>query len=412
MMSLKIVEAMPSKNIVVIGGGAAGFFSAINLAIHKPNYNITILEKTSKILAKVKISGGGRCNVTHHCFENSDLVKNYPRGNKELHQVFSGFNVQQTINWFKNEGIILKTEDDGRIFPISNSSQTIIDCFLSLSEKFKITIRKNCEVLSIEKKENQFTIQTNQLTFTADNVICAMGGHPKIKAYEVLQKMGHQIDEPVASLFSLNFPNEVIKKELQGISVKNVKVKVFNHVYTGPLIITHWGVSGPAVLKLSAFAAKEFYKVNYHADVLINWADPLKPHEIELQLKNTQQEKNKSYPHSVSQFNIPKRLWEFLCLKSDINNSKPWAEISKKNLLKLVDNISNSVYKMEGKTTFKEEFVTCGGVNLKEIDFKTMQSKLVPGLFFCGEILNIDGITGGFNFQSAWSTAFICSKNI
>lgn len=381
--------------------------------MQKPDYGITILEKTTKLLSKVKVSGGGRCNVTHHCFENQELVKNYPRGSKELVQVFSRFSVQDTINWFKEQGVILRTEEDGRMFPYSNDSQTIINCFLGLAEKLNIQILTQCEVFSIQKTQEHFVLKTNQTNFKADAVICALGGHNKTGAYDVIKNLGHKIDNPLPSLFTLNLPNESIKKELQGISVKNAEVSIegLKLNYAGPVLITHWGLSGPAVLKLSAFAAKEFFELNYHSTIRVNWVHPLKTSEITFQLKQIQKEKHKALPYSQPCFNLPKRLWEFLCEKSEIDNTKPWAEISNKNLNKLVENLCSSKFKMEGKTTFKEEFVTCGGVNLKEIDFKTMQSKLVPHLYFCGEVMNIDGITGGFNFQSAWSTAWLCASN-
>jgi hypothetical protein len=381
--------------------------------MRKPNYEITILEKTNKLLSKVKVSGGGRCNVTNHCFDNSELVKNYPRGNKELQQVFSKFSVQDTIDWFKKNDVILKTEDDGRMFPYSNSSDTIIDCFLNLANKLNITIKTSCEVLSIKKTDNGFLITTPQRVFNADAVICALGGHTKISAYDIIKDLGIVVDEPIPSLFTLNFPNETIKKELQGVSVPNAQVKIANSKlnYSGPILITHWGLSGPAVLKLSAFAAKEFFELNYNSTIFVNWVFPLKPNEVEVHLKQMQKDKHKALPYTNPLFELPRRLWEFLCHTSDITNIKPWAEISNKQLNKLIENLCNSKFKMEGKTTFKEEFVTCGGVNLKEIDFKTMQSKSVANLFFCGEVLNIDGITGGFNFQSAWSTAWICANN-
>ena len=382
--------------------------------MRKPDYEITILEKTTKLLSKVKVSGGGRCNVTHHCFENQELVKNYPRGSKELMQVFSRFSVQDTIIWFKEQGVILKTEEDGRMFPYSNDSQTIINCFLGLAEKLKIRILTQYEVFSIQKTHEHFILKTNHTTLTAHAVICALGGHNKTGSYDVIKNLGHKIDSPLPSLFTLNLPNESIKKELQGISVKHAEVSIEGSKlnYAGPLLITHWGLSGPAVLKLSAFAAKEFFDLNYTSTIRVNWVYPLKISEITDQLKQIQREKHKALPYTQPCFNLPKRLWEFLCEKSEIENTKPWAEISNKHLNKLAAKLFSSALKMEGKTTFKEEFVTCGGVNLKEIDFKTMQSKLIPHLYFCGEVMNIDGITGGFNFQSAWSTAWLCAQSI
>ncbi len=401
------------KKVCVIGGGAAGFFAAINLAIKHPDYDIELLEKSSKLLSKVKVSGGGRCNVTHACFDKRELVKNYPRGNRELLQVFSRFDTNDTIVWFKQQGIKLHTEEDGRMFPESNSSQTIIDCFFHLAEKHHIRIRKNTEVLHITSQPDGFELKTTEGLISANAVICAMGGHPKSGFYDVLKRLGHNIHEPLPSLFTLNFPKEKITKELMGLSVQNAQVQIKDSKlkYNGPVLITHWGLSGPAVLKLSAFAAKEFYEKNYHSEIRVNWVYPLKTHEVEEELKRLRTTKNKNHPLSQSQFNLPKRLWEYLCTKADISNQKPWAELSSKQLNALALLLSASAYSMEGRTTFKEEFVTCGGVSLKEVDFKTMQSKKVPGLFFCGEVLDIDGITGGFNFQSAWSTAWICSEN-
>lgn len=403
-----------NKNIIVIGGGAAGFFAAVNIAMLKPGSKITILEKTSKLLSKVKVSGGGRCNVTHHCFENSDLVKNYPRGNKELLQVFSRFNVTNTIEWFQNQGVKLKTEEDGRMFPVTDSSQSIIDCFLSLAKKYNIEIITQCEVFAIKKTENTFRLKTSKAEIEADAVICSIGGHNKSEAYFLIKNLGHTIAEPIPSLFTINLPHETIKRELQGISVQQAEVKIAKSKlhYNGPVLVTHWGLSGPAVLKLSAFAAHEFFNSGYKATILINWISPLNLNEAEQQLKQFQKEKHKALPYTAPLFNLPKRLWEYLCERSDLDNTKPWAEINNKSISKLCENLCNSSFKMEGKTTFKEEFVSCGGVNLKEIDFKTMQSKIIPGLYFCGEVLNIDGITGGFNFQSAWSTAWICAKSV
>jgi len=402
------------KNIIIIGGGAAGFFAAINLAIRKPGYKISILEKTNKLLSKVKVSGGGRCNVTHACFDNNELTKNYPRGNKELKQVFHQFSVKDTITWFETHGVKLKEEEDGRMFPVTDNSQTIIDCFLYLAKKYNISIITQCEVFAIKKMGTSFKIKTNISELNADTVICSSGGHNKEESYNIIKNVGHTIIKPIPSLFTINLPDDNIKKELQGISVPQALVKISGSKlnYHGPVLITHWGLSGPAVLKLSAFAAYEFFESNYMATILVNWIWPNNIHETEAGLKQIQKEKNRALPWSFAAFNLPKRLWEFLCERSGIDNRRPWAEINNKQIIKLAGNICNCNFKMEGKTTFKEEFVSCGGVSLKEIDFKTMQSKIVPGLFFCGEVINIDGITGGFNFQNAWSTAWICAQSV
>ncbi len=399
-----------SKHIIIIGGGASGFFAAINSAINFPEAKITILEKSTKLLSKVKVSGGGRCNVTHACFENQELIKNYPRGQKELQQVFSQFTTSDTVSWFAQRGIKLKTEQDGRMFPESNSSESIINCFLEEAKKHNIDIHLSEEVIGLKSIENKISVSTTKNTFIADAVICGIGGHYQLNNYAFLKKIGHTIDELIPSLFTLNLPQSNIK-ELMGLSVKNgtVKVNGTKHQYTGPVLITHWGLSGPAVLKLSAFAAQEFFKLNYHAGISVNWTNNLNEEYIkEILSVNIN---SKVLVVNSSMFDIPKRLWEFLVLKSDIQPSKSWNELSKKQINKLAQTLSNDSYNMQGKTTFKEEFVTSGGINLKEINFKTMESKLLPHLFICGEVLNIDGITGGFNFQNAWSTAWIAAKN-
>lgn len=407
------------KLIIVIGGGAAGFFSAINAAINFPDAKIIILEKSNKILSKVKISGGGRCNITHHCFENNELIKNYPRGEKELRQVFSQFSVQDTIDWFLKRGVKLKTEPDGRMFPESNSSETVVNCFLSEAQKYHIDINLNeevLEILSIANNNNELDsvllkVKTTKQTYIAHAIICSIGGHHQIKNYQFLKQCGHTIDDLIPSLFTLNLPQSNIK-ELMGLSIKagTVKVNGTKHQYTGPVLITHWGLSGPAVLKLSAFAAHDFYKLNYEAGISVNWTGTLNEEQLKEEL--SLQLGSKALIVNTPLFEIPKRLWEYLILRADINALKPWTELGKKQLNKLAQVLTNDVYEMRGKTTFKEEFVTAGGINLKEVNFKTMESKLIPHLFFCGEVLNIDGITGGFNFQNAWSTAWIAAKNV
>lgn len=400
------------KLILVIGGGASGFFAAINASINFPEAKVIILEKSNKLLSKVRISGGGRCNVTHHCFENHELVKNYPRGEKELKQVFSQFSVQDTIDWFGKRGVKLKTEQDGRMFPESNSSETIINCFLMEAQKHGLAINLNEEVLEIGLAENQkgINVRTTKQSYMAHAVICSIGGHHQEKNYAFLKQAGHRIDELIPSLFTLNLPQSNIK-ELMGLSVKTGTVKVTGtkHQYTGPVLITHWGLSGPAVLKLSAFAAQDFFKLNYHAGISLNWTGLYNEEEIKEEL--SLQLQSKALMVNTPLYEIPKRLWEYLLGRAEIGPAKPWTELGKKQLNKLAQVLSNDVYAMQGKTTFKEEFVTAGGIHLKEVNFKTMESKLVPHLFFCGEVLNIDGITGGFNFQNAWSTAWIAGKN-
>lgn len=400
------------NNILVIGGGAAGFFSAINAAINFPDAKIMILEKTGKILSKVKISGGGRCNVTNYCFEINELVKNYPRGEKELRQVFAQFSVQDTLEWFQKRGVRLKIEADGRVFPETNSSDTIIDCFLKEAHKLGISINLGEEVLSIEKSNQHFiSVKTNKQTYIVNSVICSIGGHNQMKNYQFLVNCGHSIDELIPSLFTLNLPQNKSIKILMGLSIKNGIVRVVGtkKQYSGPILITHWGLSGPAVLKLSAFAAYDLFKLSYKAPISVNWTGNSQEDNIKMQLESNVA--LKSMVVNTPLFDIPKRLWEYLILRSEIEIGKPWNELGRKQLNKLVQILYNDIYQMEGKTTFKEEFVTAGGINLKEVNFKTMESKKIQNLFFCGEVLNIDGVTGGFNFQNAWSTAWIAAKN-
>lgn len=400
------------KQIIVIGGGAAGFFAAINAAELHPGIRVIILEKSNKLLGKVRISGGGRCNVTNHCFDVNELVKNYPRGSKELKQVFSRFNASDTIAWFKKHGVELKTEPDNRMFPVTDSSETIVDCFMFNAEKLGIEIRMQEEVLELHSQmDGRINVITSKQNYLADAVICSSGGHNQLKNYNFIQKTGHTIDELVPSLFTINLPSEKIKK-LMGLSVRNATVKVegTKHSYTGPVLITHWGLSGPAVLKLSAFAAKDFFDLDYNVNIHVNWTGDLNDELVKDELAKCLSLKSQIINSPL--FEIPKRLWEFLLVKAEIDPEKPWNELGKKQQNKLSQLLTKDVYKMQGKTTFKEEFVTSGGVNLKEIDFKTMQSKIMHNLYFCGEVLNIDGITGGFNFQNAWSTAWIAASSV
>lgn len=404
-----ISKIISDKLIVIIGGGASGFFAAIHAAANYPEAKITILEKTGKLLSKVRVSGGGRCNVTHHCFENSELIKNYPRGEKELRQVFAQFSVTDTIAWFAKRGVKLKTEADGRMFPESNSSETIIHCFMEEARRHNIAIHLNEEVTSITRDQEKLIVKTGKQSYAADAVICGIGGHHQARNYEFLKSCGHRIDELIPSLFTLNLPQSNIK-ELMGLSVKNgtVKVKGTKHQYTGPVLITHWGLSGPAVLKLSAFAAMDFFKLNYRAGISVNWAGTHNEEDVKEEIQRHRT--SKALIVNTPLFDIPKRLWEYLVIKADLPAGKTWTELGKKQEHKLIQILIQDEYDMQGKTTFKEEFVTAGGINLKDLNFKTMESKIVPGLFFCGEVLNIDGITGGFNFQNAWSTAFIAAK--
>lgn len=300
------------------------------------------------------------------------------------------------------------------MFPVSDSSETIISCFLDLAHKHGIELRLHTEVTSIKKRGESFEVRTNLETISADYVVCAIGGHPKSGSYSLISNLGHSIVSPIPSLFTINLPGAPISKQLQGLAVQLAEVAISGTKYKwqGPLLITHWGLSGPAVLKLSAFAAEEFHTKNYESDILVNWLAPQKIEEIFMDLRKMKENHKRVHPHSAPAFGLPRRLWEYLCFESGISNEVPLAEISDKKLKHLAEVLGRSVFKMSGKTTFKEEFVTCGGVHLKEVDFKTMESKLVPGLYFCGETLNVDGITGGFNFQNAWSTAYVVAETI
>lgn len=401
-------------DLIVIGGGAAGMFHAINVATLFPEKKILVIEKSNKLLAKVKISGGGRCNVTHACYDPKELIRNYPRGAKELLSVFSKFSPLETALWFAERGVKLKTEDDGRMFPITDSSQTIIDCFLKEAERKHINIWQNCEVKNIAPQEKGFVLQlADGQELLCHKLMIAVGGLPKLEQYKWIEKLGHTIVPPVPSLFTFNLVKNPIT-ELMGVSVKKARVKLLplKIEEEGPLLITHWGFSGPVILKLSAFAARELHALDYKYEVQINWL----PQFTELELKNYfEQQRLQFGNHKIINrqgFEMPLRLWSFLISKAGINENKRWADVSNKEINKLIEVILRDKYAANGKTTFKEEFVTCGGVNLKEIDFKTMQSKLVNDLYFAGEILNIDGITGGFNFQAAWATAYVAALNM
>lgn len=401
-------------DLIVIGGGAAGMFNAINVATLFPDKKVLVVEKSNKLLAKVKISGGGRCNVTHACFDPKELIRYYPRGARELLSVFSRFSPLETAMWFAERGVKLKTEEDGRMFPITDSSQTIIDCLLKEAEKNNVNIWQGCEVKKIAPQEKGFVIELSDgQELSCHKLMIATGGHPKLEQYKWIEKFGHTIVPPVPSLFTFNLVKNPIT-ELMGVSVKKARVKLLplKLEEEGPLLITHWGFSGPVILKLSAFAARELHALDYKYEVQINWL----PQFNELELKNYFENQRLNFGNhkliNRQGFEIPLRLWSFLIFKSEINEDKRWADVSNKEINKLIETIMRDRYAANGKTTFKEEFVTCGGVNLKEIDFKTMQSKLVNDLYFAGEVLNIDGVTGGFNFQAAWATAYIAAQNM
>lgn len=397
-------------DIIIVGGGAAGFFTAINIVEKNPKLKVAILERGNEVLSKVRISGGGRCNVTHACFEPNELVKFYPRGEKELRGPFHQFCSGDTVEWFSNHGVELKIEEDGRMFPISNSSQTIIDCFLQATQKLGITVLMGQSVQSIFKKDNFWKIETQNKNYIAEKLILATGSNPKI--WEMLQTFGHAIVNPVPSLFTFNIKDARIK-ELPGVSAQvSVKVKDTKLASTGPLLITHWGMSGPAILKLSAWGARILAEKNYQFTIFVNWLNDIEADDAEKILKNLKQEHAKKAVSKKSPFDFPNRLWESLVLASSISEETKWADLSKIQLQNLVHQLTNSSFQVNGKSTFKEEFVTAGGIDLKEINFKTMESKLHENLFFAGEIINIDAVTGGFNFQNAWTSGYILANSL
>ncbi|WP_264526107.1 NAD(P)/FAD-dependent oxidoreductase [Flavobacterium sp. N502536] len=397
-------------DIIIVGGGAAGFFTAINIAEKNPKLKIAILERGKEVLSKVRVSGGGRCNVTHACFEPNELVKFYPRGEKELRGPFHQFCSGDTIEWFEKHGVELKIEEDGRMFPVSNSSQTIIDCFLNATEKLGIKVLTGQSVQSIFKKEDCWKIDTQSENFAAEKLVMATGSNPKI--WEMLQNQGHAVISPVPSLFTFNIKDPRIK-ELPGVAAQvTVNVKDTKLESTGPLLITHWGMSGPAILKLSAWGARTLFDKNYQFTIFVNWLNDVDAEDAEKKLKELKQEHAKKAVSKKSPFDFPNRLWESLVLASGIDTETKWADLSKNQLQQLVSQLTKATFQVNGKSTFKEEFVTAGGIDLKEINFKTMESKLHKNLYFAGEIVNIDAITGGFNFQNAWTSGFILANSI
>jgi predicted Rossmann fold flavoprotein len=397
-------------DVLIVGGGAAGFFTAINVAEKNPEFSIAILERGKEVLTKVRVSGGGRCNVTHACFVPNDLVKFYPRGEKELRGPFHQFCSGDTIEWFSNHGVVLKIEDDGRMFPVSDSSQTIIDCFLTVAKKHKIEILTGQSVQSLYQAEDTWKVETNHQTFRCKNLVMTTGSNPKI--WELLENLGHTIVPPVPSLFTFNIKDPRIK-DLMGVSAfATVKVQNSKLSASGPLLITHWGMSGPGILRLSAWGARELFAKNYQFVLEVNWLNDATLEETENQLKELKLEHAKKVVSKKSPFEFPNRLWESLVLASEISLETKWADLTKKQLQHLALQLTNGKFQVNGKSTFKEEFVTAGGIDLKEINFKTMESKVLPKVYFAGEIVNIDAITGGFNFQNAWTSGFIVSESI
>jgi len=396
-------------DVIIVGGGAAGFFTAIQIAEHNPNKNILILERGKEVLTKVKISGGGRCNVTHAEFIPQELVKNYPRGERELLGPFHQFMTGDTIEWFEKQGVELKIEEDGRMFPVSDSSQTIIDCFLKRTQDLNIKINTLEPVKDFVKEGELWKITCKSSHYQAQQLVIATGSNPKI--WNQLQHLNHQIISPVPSLFTFNTRDSRVEG-LAGISTfASVKVVGEKLESEGPLLITHWGFSGPGILKLSAWGAQRLFEKNYQFQLEINWLGYASAEATLEQLLKLKKQNPKQQMATYAQFDLPKRLWQKL-VEASIPENRIWAEVSHKELQALVKELTQGVYHIQGKSTFKEEFVTAGGVELKEINFKTMESKLHENLFFAGEVTNIDAITGGFNFQNAWTSSFIAAREI
>lgn len=405
--------------VIVIGGGAAGFFGAIACAEANPHLQVTLLEAGKKSLAKVRISGGGRCNVTHHCFEPAQMIENYPRGGKALRGAFSRFQPKDTVEWYKSRGVKLKTEADGRMFPVTDSSQTIINCLTAAAEQAEVRLFTNTKVKAVKQfysRENQSYFQIelkNGQYLKCDRLLVATGSNPS--GYRWAKNLGHKIEPPVPSLFTFNIKDTRLQG-LAGVSVENAQVSLGKgkqrQEQAGALLITHWGVSGPAILKLSAWSARFLFDLKYNSSLQINWLPEYNQESLKAVLSLYRDNNPKKKIVNYCPVKLPKRLWQSFINYIEIKPTKIWSEISKKELNKLTIEIVQGLYQVQGKGVFKEEFVTCGGVSLKEINFKTMESKKCPGLHFAGEVLDIDGVTGGFNFQSAWTTSWLAGQAI
>ncbi|MEO1389871.1 MAG: NAD(P)/FAD-dependent oxidoreductase [Cyanobacteria bacterium J06634_6] len=405
-------------SVAVIGGGAAGFFGAIAAATANPQARVTLYEAGPQPLAKVRISGGGRCNVTHHCFDPATLVQNYPRGGKALRGAFSRFQPKDTVDWFKRRGVKLKTEADGRMFPVTDDSATIVDCLMGAAQQAGVTIKTRSPVTAVEKNDSIFHLQfRGQSGFVAcDRLLLATGSSPA--GLRIAKSLGHTLQDSVPSLFTFNVADKNLHL-LSGVAVDPVTVQFKADglkkplVQTGPLLITHWGLSGPAVLKLSAWGARLLHTQRYKANVTVNWLTTETQDTVRAHLQRAKADTPKRQIATYSPYPvISKRLWQYLLSRISIDTTLTWANLSKKQLNKLVQELTQGTYEVSGKGSFKDEFVTCGGVTLKEVNFKTMESKRCDGLYLSGEILDIDGVTGGFNFQSAWTTGWLAGQAI
>lgn len=403
-----------AMQIVTIGGGAAGFMAAITAAETFPGAQITILEKSRTVLNKVRVSGGGRCNVTHRPHDLRFFIKNYPRGEKLLRKLLHHFDAQATIEWFEKRGVKLKTEADGRMFPVTDSSHTIIECLIRSARNLGIEVRTGVNITSFSREGGVFTLRTSaDEELIADRILIATGGYPKMEGFEWLQTHQHNIISPLPSLFTFNTPESYLLP-LAGVSVQDTEVKIMGtkHEWRGPLLITHWGFSGPAVLKLSAWGARDLAEKDYQFMCRINWVPEMNEQQVRDFLMGEKTKTPKQQIGSHARFGLPARLWKAFVEKAEIGEALRWGDASNKVLNRLTEMLTNSQFDVKGKTTFKEEFVTCGGVALPDLSPETLESRSVPGLFFAGEVIDVDGITGGFNFQNAWTTGYIAGKHI
>lgn len=412
---------MIKKRLIVIGGGAAGFFCAVNAARLNPALEVCLLEKSNKLLSKVRISGGGRCNVTNACFSIAQMVKQYPRGSAFLKKAFHHFFTTDTIAWFNERGVLLKTEADGRIFPVSDSSETIISCLLKEARLYGVEIMMNKEVVSLSKLDplpdglgGKWSVGLQDGTILLSDLICvASGGYPKAIQFDWVTTPGHHIELPVPSLFTFNMPGNPITS-LMGITVDRAVIKIAGSrlIEEGPLLITHWGMSGPVILKLSSRGARWFAECNWQFRILVNWVPGYHENSLREKFQQLRFDLASQKMYNRNPFGLPARLWEYLLVLSGLKESIRWADLTSREQFLIIKNLCVQEFEVKGKTTFKEEFVTAGGILLDEIDHNTMQSKKIPGLFFAGEVINADGVTGGYNFQNAWTTGWIASKGV
>ncbi len=420
---------MKGRRIGIVGGGAAGFFAALAAIEEDPSCSITIYEATAHLLAKVKISGGGRCNVTHACFEPRELIRRYPRGGRELLGAFSRWQPRDTVEWFETRGVKLKAEADGRMFPVTDSSQTIVDCLLHATRAAGVTVRMNCGVKQVERPDRnvpvsnptESALESTHSTFAlhlttgetaeCDRLLIATGGNKSNAGFEIARRFGHTVSPPVPSLFTFHI-NDPRLAGLSGVSVEDAATAVVGTELKeqGPLLVTHWGMSGPAILKLSAWGARQLHDAGYKFKLRVNWAPRYHVEALRATLESARAANPRKQVTTWCPLGLPLRLWERLVVAAGAAPDGTWAGLGNVALRAITAQVAEGEFAVDGKSLFKEEFVTCGGVRLAEIDFKTMESRLAPGLHFAGEVLDIDGLTGGFNFQAAWTTGRLAGQ--